>query len=183
MSGMPIDAANQICDAVGGAVLGVHHSSASGGSAGRGRGSTAWDGAVWSDLRMEGKAQQATITCGKPKDVPSGCEHHFGLVRHTVSKELMPGTLGPERETLVLSGNGAGIGSFTANSQRVVLEIIRNTAPPEGLTGPQVRAFAEEQGLKKTAIYEALKTLVDEGHMERVGTAKTSRYVAATGTR
>lgn len=175
-----IAAADQMRDAAGCTVLSVHHS---GTSTTRGRGSTAWDGAVWSDLHMEGKALHATIKCHKHKDVQSGCEHHFGLVRHTVSANLMPGTLGPERETLVLAGNGAGIESVSANSQRVVLEVIRNSAPPEGLTGPQVREFAEALGVKKSAVYMALKALVAEGHVENVGSVNRSRYFAAGGAR
>jgi hypothetical protein len=178
--GRAIAAADRIRDAAGCTVLGVHHSARAGSA---GRGSNAWDGAVWSDLRMEGKALQATIKCEKHKDVPSGCEHHLGLVWHTVSADLMPGTLEPERQTLVLSGITSGIESFSANSQRVVLEIIRNSAPPEGFTGPQVIELAEALDVKKSATYEALKVLVEEGHVDQVGSTRRSRYVAAGGAR
>lgn len=181
--GKAIAAADQIRDAARCTVFGVHHSSPSGPSGGRGRGSTAWDGAVWSDLRMEGKGLQATIKCEKHKDVPSGCAHHFGLVRHTVSKALMPNTLGPERETLVLSGNASGIETFTANSQRVVVEIIRNSAPSEGLTAKQVIDMVKPQGVSQSSVYEALKALVDAGHLENVGSTSRSRYAAAGGAR
>src|SRR4029077_10543892 len=85
--GTAIDAADQIRTAAGCAVLGVHHSSRTGSA---GRGSNAWDGAVWSDLRMDGGGLQATIHCEKHKEVAAGCDHHFSLVRHTVSKDLMP---------------------------------------------------------------------------------------------
>lgn len=179
--GRAIAAADEIRNAAGCTVLGAHHSSASGANSGRGRGSNAWDGAVWSDLRMEGKALQATIKCEKHKDVPSGCVHHFSLVRHTVSKDLMPNTLGPERETLVFSGNASGIELLSANSQRVVLEIIRNSAPPEGLTAAQVVEMAKPQGVSKSSVYEALKVLLVGGYLVNVGTSSRSRYVAAEG--
>lgn len=174
--GKAIAAAEEIRAAACCTVLGVHHSGA---SSARGRGSTAWDGAVWSDLRMDGKALQATIRCEKHKDVPSGCAHTFGLVRHTVSVELMPGTLPQERETLVLSGTTGGIESPSANSHRVVLEIIRTSAPPEGFTGPQVIALAKAEGVGQSSAYAALKSLVAECHLRQVGSKSRSRYVAA----
>lgn len=104
--GEAIDAADSIRAAAGCTVLGVHHSSRTGTA---GRGSNAWDGAVWSDLRMEGGGLQATIHCEKHKDVPAGCDHHFALIRHTVSPELMPNTFGPERSTLVISNSTTGL--------------------------------------------------------------------------
>ncbi|MGE5696833.1 MAG: AAA family ATPase, partial [Candidatus Sericytochromatia bacterium] len=71
--GLAIDAADSIRSAAGCTVLGVHHCSRTGTA---GRGSNAWDGAVWSDLRMEGGGRQATVHCEKHKDVPAGCDHH-----------------------------------------------------------------------------------------------------------
>lgn len=178
--GKAIAAADQIRDAAECTVLGVHHSARSGTA---GRGSNAWDGAVWSDLRMEGKSLQAKIKCEKHKDVPSGCMHHFGLVPHTVSKDLMPSTMGPERETLVLSGNTSGIELLSANSQRVVLEIIRNTAGPEGLSRSEIFKFAALQDVGQSTVYEAVKALVEAGYIENVGTLNRPRYAVAGGTR
>ena len=86
-------------------------------------------GAVWSDLRMDGGGLQTTIHCEKHKEVAAGCDHHFSLVRHTVSKGLMPHRLEPDRRTLVLSRTGPGLDSLSANSHRVVLDIIRRQPP------------------------------------------------------
>src|SRR5699024_3028282 len=66
--GKAIRAAEMIQSANGCTVLAVHHSSRGGGA---GRGSNAWDGAVWTDLRVEGDELAATITCHKHKDVPA----------------------------------------------------------------------------------------------------------------
>ena len=99
--GWAIHAADRIRTVGGCAVVGVHHTPRSGSA---GRGSNAWDGAIWSDLRVEGDGLHAKIHCEKHKDVASNCDHHFSLQRHTVSKELMPRTiLAKERETLVMS--------------------------------------------------------------------------------
>jgi hypothetical protein len=172
--GAAIDAADSIRAAAGCTVLGVHHSSR-GGTAGRG--SNAWDGAVWSDLRMEGGGLQATIHCEKHKDVPAGCDHHFALVPHTVSSELMPNTLEPYRSTLVISNATAGLQTMRPNSQRVVLDIIWNSAPPEGFTGSQVIELAKPSGVGKSSVYLALKLLVEQGFVLNVGTARRSHYV------
>jgi hypothetical protein len=172
--GTAIDAADQIRAAAGCTVLGVHHSSRTGSA---GRGSNAWDGAVWSDLRMEGGGLEATIHCEKHKDVAAGCDHRFSLVRHIVSAELMPRTLEPERSTLVMSSRSAGLDNLSAKSHRVVLDIIWTLAPPEGFTGPQLVALADEQGVKRASVYTALKWLANEGYIKNIGTEVRSRYV------
>lgn len=176
--GRAIDAAEQIRAAAGCTVLVVHHS---GTSTQRGRGSTAWDGAVWSDLRMSGEGLRATIECGKHKDVPAGCKHELTLMRHRVSQHLMPDTLDMQRQTLVVSRNGSGIESVRANSKRVVLEIVRNSAPPEGLTAPQVVSLAFESNVGKSSVYEGLKALMEAGELLNVGTPSRTRYVAWEG--
>ena len=172
--GQAIDAADRIRTAAGCTVLGVHHSSRTGSA---GRGSNAWDGAVWSDLRMEGGGLQAAIHCEKHKEVAAGCDHHFSLVRHTVSKDLMPHRFEPDRRTLVLSRTGPGLDSLSANSHRVVLDIIQTSAPDEGFTGPQIVEMAEAANVKKSTMYQALKWLVSEEYVKNIGTQRRSRYV------
>ena len=172
--GAAIDAADRIRTAAGCTVLGVHHSSRTGSA---GRGSNAWDGAVWSDLRMDGGGLQAAIHCEKHKEVGAGCDHHFSLVRHTVSKGLMPHRFEPDRRTLVLSRTEPGLDSLSANSHRVVLDIIRTSAPDEGFTGPQIVEIAEAANVKKSTTYQALKWLVSEEYVKNIGTQRRSRYV------
>ena len=172
--GAAIDAADRIRTTAGCTVLGVHHSSRTGSA---GRGSNAWDGAVWSDLRMDGGGLQAAIHCEKHKEVAAGCDHHFSLVRHTVSKGLMPHRFEPDRRTLVLSRTGPGLDSLSANSHRVVLDIIRTSAPDEGFTGPQIVEMAQAANVKKSTMYQALKWLVSEEYVKNIGTQRRSRYV------
>ncbi|MHD0279584.1 AAA family ATPase [Rhodococcus aetherivorans] len=172
--GEAIDALDRIRVASGCTVLGVHHSSRAGTA---GRGSNAWDGAVWSDLRVEGGGLEATIHCAKHKDVAAGCDHRFGLVRHTVSTERMPGRRESDRQTLVLSRIGPGLETLTANSQRVVLEIIRTSAPDEGFTARDIIELAEPMRVRKSAVYAALKQLVSDGYVRNVGSERRSRFV------
>jgi hypothetical protein len=172
--GQAIDAADSIRATTGCTVLGIHHSSRTGTA---GRGSNAWDGAVWSDLRMEGGGLEATIHCEKHKDVPAGCDHHFALISHTVSPELMPNTFGPYRSTLVISNTTTGLQTLRANSQRVVVEIIWNSAPPEGFTPSQVIDLATPLGVGKSSVYQALKVLVEQELIKNIGTPHRSRYV------
>ncbi|TRW81245.1 AAA family ATPase [Mycolicibacterium sp. 018/SC-01/001] len=171
--GRAIDAAEKIRAAAGCTVMTVHHS---GTATQRGRGSTAWDGAVWSDLRMSGEGLQATIECAKHKDVPAGCKHVIALMRHTVSQHLMPSTIEMQRQTLVVSRSGSGMETLRANSQRIVLEIVRNCAPPEGLTATQVIKLAAEGNVGKTSVYNALKALLDDGELVNLGTDNRTRY-------
>jgi len=110
--------------------------------------------------------------------VPDGCDHHLILTRHTVSEHLMPHTLKPERSTLAISRNASGIEDMRAKSQRVVLEIIRNSAPPESLTASQVIDLAAPMKVSKSSVYTALKALLEDGSLVNVGTASRTRYVA-----
>ena len=107
----------------------------------------------------------------------AGCDHHFSLVRHTVSKGLMPHRFELDRRTLVLSRTGPGLDSLSANSNRVVLDIIRTSAPDEGFTGPQIVEMAEAANVKKSTMYQALKWLVSEEYVKNIGTQRRSRYV------
>ena len=173
--GRAIAAADEIRTAADCTVWGIHHSSRTGTA---GRGSNAWDGAVWSDLRMEGAGLQAKIHCEKHKDVEAGCDHHFSLVRHTVSADLMPHKLVVARETLVLSRSTPGLDSLSANSHRVVLDIIRTSAPDEGFTAAQVVDLAKAAKVERSTVYQALKYLDNEGYINNIGSLRKSRFVA-----
>jgi AAA domain len=174
--GKAIEAAESIRRANSCAVWVVHHAPREGNA---GRGSNAWDGAVWSDLRMKREGLHATVHCEKHKDVPDGCDHQFFFVPHTVSPELMPDDKEEERRTLVLVQNEVWTGAVLANSRLKVLEVIRKTAPPEGLTRPELANFAKDIGVSKSSTYESVNELVREGLAKNVGSDKKARYVAA----
>ncbi|MGE5697218.1 MAG: AAA family ATPase [Candidatus Sericytochromatia bacterium] len=178
--GAAIEAAEKIRRARQCTALALHHTPRSGNA---GRGSNAWDGAVWSDLRMTRDGLTAKVHCEKHKDASSGCDHQFGFVEHTVSESLMPGHEEDQRTTLVLSRFGKAAGTFDLgpHSKRAVLEVIRKSAPPEGLSRPEIIDIAKGVNVGKTAAYEAINSLFQEGRIQNVGSEKRHRYVAAEG--
>ena len=154
----------------------VHHSGRAGDHP---RGSNAWDGAVWSDLRLTGTDQRCRINCKKHKDVPDGCDHHYRLVPHVVPEDLMPGCDIKERSTLVaVQGSDQDKLSANPNSMKVVLDVIRTTGGDEGLSRTQIAAFALERGVCRTSAYEAVKALAERGTIYHTGTHKRRIYVA-----
>jgi len=180
--GRAIHHAEAIQAAAGTTVLGVHHSGRGGD---HGRGSNAWDGAVWSDLRLTGEDLRARIHCEKHKDAPDGCDHHFRLLPHTVAEHLLPQL--PEepaaewqqrRSTLVAVQNGVWTDDVDdRRSTRTVLDVVRTTAGDEGLTRAQIVQLCEDRGLSRSSVYEAVKTLTAQALVRNVGTQNRARYV------
>jgi len=176
--GKAIAAAEQIQQAVQCAVLGVHHTSRTGNA---GRGSNAWDGAVWSDLRLTGENLTATVHVAKHKDVAAGTAHHFRLMPRTVSEVLMPGCSVEQRNTLVIVQNDGWTNlADSAQSIKVVLDVIRTSDGLEGLTRPEVVHLAEAHSVSRSSTYVAVKALVDNGSIRNIGSDKRARYVAAS---
>jgi hypothetical protein len=175
--GKAIDSAEEIQRRSGCTVLGVHHSGRGGD---HGRGSNAWDGAVWSDLRLKAEdTLRCTIRCEKHKDVPDDCEHHFRLVSHVVPETLMPGCDEQQRSTLVAVQAGH-VDTLAGDrpSDRTVMDIVQTSAGEDGLTTPLIVQLAEDRNLKRAAVYRSVKALVERGALRNIGTDKRCRYVA-----
>lgn len=182
--GKAIHAAETIQAAAGCTVLSVHHSSRAGTA---GRGSNSWDGAVWSDLRLEGSELIAKIHVEKHKDVPAGMDYHFRLVEHVVTSKNMPEASEDQRHTLVLVGNDSmSAGGSRTNVLAVeknatrILDILRTKMTADGLSGATIRDLAEEDGLKRTPFFDALKLLVDRGSLKNIGTEKRTHFVSTS---
>lgn len=181
--GRAIHAAERIQKATGTTVLGVHHSGRGGD---HGRGSNAWDGAVWSDLRMTGEDLRCRIHCEKHKDAADGCDHHFRMVPHTVAERHLPRLVRetPEewsqrRSTLVAVQNGVWTNDADdRRSTRTVLDIIRTKGGAEGLTRAQAVELSIEAGVSRSAAYEATSALTQQALIRNVGSEKRARYVA-----
>lgn len=158
-----LDVADAVRIATGATQLFIHHTTKSG--VGGGRGSNAWDGAVWSDLRLIKDGMQAVIHCEKHKDVPAGCDHRFDMRAVTVPVDAMPGADENQRTTLVAIQADdralADSGSMLNVTEEKVIKVLDDAAGPEGLSKAQVISFMEENGVgaKKSAIYNALKGL------------------------
>lgn len=175
--GKAIDAAERIQKACGTTVLAVHHSGRGGD---HGRGSNAWDGAVWSDLRIDGEEQRAKLHCEKHKDVPDGCDHLYRLVPHTVPADWMPDASEQQRSTLVAVQNGVWTDDIAdRRSTATVLDVIRTTGGDEGLTRAQIAEVAGERNVGRSTAYEAVNVLVNAAAIRNIGTPKRARYVIA----
>ena len=187
--GRAIAAAELIQRAAGCTVLGIHHSGRSGD---HGRGSNAWDGALWSDLRLEGGDLRAKMRCAKHKDVPDGCEHHYRLLPRVVSEAAMPRWLDSKgspvgdvdylnaRSTLVAVQNGnLDVPVDGTRTTRAVLDIIRTSAGAEGLTRAQLVPLAEEKNVSRSATYTAVNVLVSGGALVNIGRGQAHKYVLA----
>lgn len=179
--GKAIHALEQIQSAAKCAVLSVHHSARSGSA---GRGSNSWDGAVWSDLRLEGSDLIAKLHVEKHKDVPAGMDYHYRLVPHTVSPALMPDATEQQRQTLVLvqaesmSANGVRTNLLAGDKNATrLLDILRTKLTADGLPGGVIRDLAEGEGMGRTAFYDAVKLLLERGALRNEGTAKRTHYV------
>lgn len=187
--GTAIAAAERIQRASGGTVLGIHHSGRNGDA---GRGSNAWDGAVWSDLRLKGAELRCQVHCEKHKDVPDGCDHHYRLVPHLVSREAMPRWTDEDgqpvndaewergRSTLVAVQTGPTevLDDDSASNQRV-LDIARTSAGDEGLTRAQLVSLAVETGMARSTAYGAVPALVRRGALHNIGTESKPRYAVS----
>ena len=177
--GTAIEAAETIRRAAATTVLAVHHTPRVGNA---GRGSNAWDGAVWSDLRVSRDDLAAKIHCEKHKDAPDGCDHWFDFTRHTVSEELMPGVREEERSTLVMSRSVSDQDqrvrireTLTKSSVEKTYHNVSTTAPPNGLTATEVEKDTE---LSRATVYRALNQLAERGYLHNVGTEGRPRYRA-----
>ncbi|SNS40045.1 AAA family ATPase [Rhodococcoides kyotonense] len=181
--GRAIHAAETIQAAAGCTVLSVHHSSRAGTA---GRGSNSWDGAVWSDLRLEGSELIAKIHVEKHKDVPAGMDYHFKLIEHVVSSANMPEASEDQRHTLVVVGNdgmsAGGVGTnllaVEKNAARIV-DIMRTNSTADGLSGATLRDLSVEDGIKRTPYHNALKLLQERGTLRNIGSAKRTHFVLA----
>jgi hypothetical protein len=180
--GTAIHYAERIQAVAGTTVLGVHHSGRSGS---HGRGSNAWDGAVWSDLQLSGEDLRCRIHCEKHKDVPDGCDHHFRMLPHTVSEDLMPKLDGEtdeewtQRRSTLVAVQTSHLDDLAGErpSDRTVLDIIRTSAAGDGLAPTVILTLADERGVKRSTAYQSLKSLVDRAAIRNVGTSSRPRYV------
>ena len=173
-----IDAAERIRYATGATVLVIHHSARAGaGAASAGRGSNAWDGAVWSDLRSKRKEMNLTVTCAKHKDANSGCTHDFSLRPIVVDEALMPGVPEQGRTTLVVTGLDEmphRDTSLNMDLLRDFADAIAESAPREGLTSKQIQMIT---GMPESSYFKRIKQAERLGMVHNVASGKISRWV------
>lgn len=161
----------------GAAVLVVHHAGRSGE---HGRGSTAWDGAVWSDLRLITDSQGTRLKCAKHKDVEDGCTHPLSFTSVVVPEEQMPGVPEKRRSSLVAVRDGRRtVPVLRGSAEPLVRGIVRRHGGAAGLRARDIWAVAELENGKRTQVYASLKPLVERGFLIDVGERGDPRYALA----
>jgi hypothetical protein len=174
--GRAVSAADRIRTAAGCTVWVIHHTGRVGSTP---RGSTAWDGAVWTDLRLKSEDDGTTeIHVEKHKDAPSGATYDYRLLPHTVSEKLMPGVPEAARNTLVVFSSGdenrSEILTRVENSLR---EIAENSCGAEGLSRAKLVALAVEAGISESSAYRAMNALISRSWLHNIGTEKRRKYL------
>lgn len=168
--------AEKIRMASGATVLMIHHSARSGTA---GRGSNAWDGAVWSDMRLKSDGESVIVTCEKHKDAESHCTHEFTMKKHTVSAEMMPDTDEEVRKTLVIVAKETVLPESNSGHTAKVLEFLAKEKDlPDGLTPKTIFDGLTEDGYKASlsTIRRACGALLARGSIVNVGTDKVGKY-------
>lgn len=176
--GEAVDAADRIRQAAGCTVWGIHHTGRVGSTP---RGSTAWDGAVWSDLRLTTEEEgTVAIKVEKHKDAASGATYNYRMMPHTVTEESMPGIDEESRNSLVVFSfcdeNSAEILTRVENSVRTVCE---KSCGLEGLSRAKIVALSVAAEIAESSAYRAVNTLIERGFLRNIGTDKRRRYITA----
>lgn len=174
--GKAIDVAGSIIRESGCTVLVVHHTGRAGAA---GRGSSAWDGGVWSDLRAAARRGEliAAVRCEKHKGAKSGCTHTFQMRKHYVTSDLLnvDGMDEVEQEqarwTLVADVTEQTTQApEVSHEQRVLDALSTSIAIDDGHT---VSELVTITGISKSTLYRVLSGLKDAELIEKDG----ARYV------
>lgn len=172
--GSAVEASDRIRAAAGCTVWVIHHTGRVGTTP---RGSTAWDGAVWTDLRLKSEERTVQITVEKHKDAPSGQTYEYRLIPRTVSEKLMPGVDEENRKSLVVFSN------TDENRSAILTEILKrvgkiaeNSCGLEGLPRAKIVALAVAAGTPESSAYRAINVLIRRSFLQNVGTEKRPKY-------
>lgn len=172
--GLAVEAAERIRAASDCTVWAIHHMGRNGTTP---RGSTAWDGAVWTDLRLTAEDSVMTVKAEKHKDAPSGQTYEYRLKPITVSAERMPGVPEDERKSLVVfPPDGGNFGEIPTGSWEFVGKLAGNFCGLEGLTRAQLADLCVEHGVSKSTAYRVINKLAEDGFLRNIGTDKRPKY-------
>jgi hypothetical protein len=166
--------AEKIRMASGATVLMIHHSARSGTA---GRGSNAWDGAVWSDMRLSARDNVVTVKCEKHKDAESHCEHEFAMKKHTIGEDLMPDTDEEMRKTLVCVAKETlpDSSELSGSLMDKIVLLLKEEALSNGYSPKQIEEAMESP---HSSTWRAIKKLETMGRIKNIGTEKTPRFAA-----
>jgi hypothetical protein len=131
------------------------------------------DAGEWADT--DGVVHDGRINGEVEEDTPASAPGRIHL------RDRLPGCSVEQRNTLVIVQNDGWTNlDDSAQSIKVVLDVIRTSDGLEGLTRPEVVHLAEAHSVSRSSTYVAVKALVDNGSIRNIGTDKRARYVAAS---
>lgn len=173
--GTPISMALEAIRQTGTTILVVHHATRAGANqGGAGRGSNAWDGAVWTDMRLsKDEDKTVTVKCEKHKDAPSGCTHRFVAKEWTVEGEYAAGlevSRPEDLQTLVVMQT---LNPIRPEKEEEVLKVFDEYALSDGLTVKQIHEYGD---IPLTTVRRTLKSMEERGRVVNIGTEARQRY-------
>ena len=180
--GYAIASCDAIIERTGASVLVIHHAGRQGGA---GRGSTAWDGAVWTDLRVretDVETERAvSVYVAKHKDAEDGGVHRFRLIPHTVSPDLMPDVPYGARSTLVAVAGDGVRPQEAANNQVIagVARVVARHGAPNGLTLAEILRLLPAPRPHRATVDRAARALVARHVARIVPDRRPARYAPA----
>ncbi|MBY6384068.1 AAA family ATPase [Rhodococcus erythropolis] len=166
--GKAIAAAEKLRSHTGATIMMVHHSARAGaGAASAGRGSNAWDGAVWSDLRSKSRDLTLDITCAKHKDVESGCTHSFSM---------LPIVLPTGQTTLVVGKAGEFVPDRKKVDMAAIARLMDVLDAEAERTGMTAKHIGESLGVSKSTASRTVKQAIELGMVTEIGTGRYPHY-------
>ncbi len=156
--GLLVRGADVIREQTGATVLLAHHPNASGD---RERGSTALRGAADTVLRLRAEGRVRTLSCIKQKDAEPFKPLDFQLESHAESAVVTPtGAIGVR-------------GRYLAPTEARILRSLQQSSLEEGLSAT---AWMEVSEVSSSSFYNARKSLVDKGLVDRDRPGRGSLY-------
>lgn len=164
--GEAVDEVERLVSQTGATVLVLHHSTRTGANA---RGSSVWDGAVWSELACERDGMNLRVHCQKHKDAKDGCDHHF------YGREAPPTPedfFSDPPLILVPSKNVHPSG----DRKTQIVNILVNETPAPWVS---IAELERDWGIPKATASKVLNALIKEGIVTLGGTQHRPKFAAA----
>lgn len=183
--GDAVNAADLIRHKTGATVLFVHHMARSGTAA---RGSTVFDGAVWTNLILKSDRLKLIVTVDKHKDVETPERpYYFDMKPWTVANQALAHLPEERRTSLVVMTAGVSKpdetkGSKSHETGAKLSQLVSQHADIDGLTGAMIVKLANEFDISRPTVLRWLPKLVKDGALKHVDPNKRPlRYLPAVG--
>ena len=160
--GLAVDGLERMMAQTNATAMILHHTTKEGSTA---RGSSVWEGAVWSELSCKRDGPNLTVHCSKHKDAHDDCDHLFYAKDSSfVALEPIP--------VLVPKQNVQDV----FDRRRQILNVLVNELAAPWIS---IAELKNDWGIPKATSNNVLNALVKEGIVVRGGTAARPKFAAA----